>query len=192
MNKQSIILTILCFLAISGSAQRKIQQLDEEEAQKQEQLKAYERVNKGFDPEKLVYGGNIGVSINTASTFVLAQPMIGYKVLPKTILGTGFTYVYQNYNFSGVKFSTNAYGPMIFARQHLIPQIFLHTEWHPINFERYYTYNKSERIWSNQYFVGGGYGSDGAQVYILYNLLYNENTSFYNSSPWLVRIGFLF
>ncbi len=192
MNKQSIILTILCFLALSGSAQRKMQQLDEDEAKKQEQLKAYEGSTKGFDPEKLVYGGNIGGSVSNTGSFVLAQPMVGYKIKPKTILGAGFTYVYQSYNYGGVKFSSNAYGPMLFARQNLLPIIFLHTEWHPINYERFYTYNKSERVWSNQYFIGGGYGGDGAQIYVLYNLLYNEKTSFYNVSPWLIRIGFLF
>ena len=62
MKKQSIILLISCFLALNGSAQRKMQQLDEEEAKKQEQLKAYEKKDRKFDPEKLVYGGNLGGS----------------------------------------------------------------------------------------------------------------------------------
>jgi hypothetical protein len=190
MKKQSILLLTFLLLGLSGIAQRKIQQLDEEEAKKQEQLKAYEKGKKGFDKDKLVYGGNVGAAFSSNSSYILAQPLVGYKVKEKTILGTGFTYIYYSNTFNGIKSNYSAYGPILFARQILIPQIFAHVEWQPINYPRYRSINVVERTWSNQLFVGGGIGSNGAQVYVLYDLLHSKDS--YYSSPLLIRIGFMF
>jgi hypothetical protein len=192
MKKHSILLFILTLLTLSGFGQRKLQQLDDEEAKKQEQLKAYEKKDKKFDIDKLVYGGNVGISFSGGGSYILAQPMVGYKIYPKTILGSGFTYIYQSITFNNVKYSTSAYGPILFARQNLFGQIFGHFEYQPINYERTSSVTlKSERIWSNQLFVGGGLGGNGIQVYVLYNLLY-DNNSFYSTSPWYIRVGFMF
>ncbi|OYU95218.1 MAG: hypothetical protein CFE21_13015 [Bacteroidetes bacterium B1(2017)] len=163
-----------------------MKQLDEEESKKQEQLKAYEKNKTGFDPSKLVYGGNVGAAFNTNYSYVLAQPMVGYKVYPKTIAGLGFTYIYQSNNIGGKTYSTSAYGPIVFVRQSLIPQIFLHAEYQPINHQISIT----ERTWTNQLFVGGGLGSSGAQVYVLYDVLHSSQSLY--ASPWMIRIGFMF
>jgi hypothetical protein len=193
MKKLSIILSILIFGATTSYAQRKMQQLDEDEAKKQEQLKAYEGKKRGFDKDKMVYGGNVGLAFSNGGTFVLAQPMVGYRVLPKTILGTGGTYIYQSIPITAnTKINTNAFGPILFVQQEILPIIFAHAEWQPINYERFRTLTVSERVWSNQLFIGGGYGGTGAQIFLLYNLLYDEQTSFYRNSPWFVRVGFMF
>jgi hypothetical protein len=70
--------------------------------------------------------------------------------------------------------------------------VFAHGEWQPINYERYNaTTNSVERFWSNQLFIGGGYGAkSGAFVFALYNVLHDEN-SFY-ASPVTLRFGFMF
>lgn len=183
-------MVILTLLTLLSSAQRKIQQLDEEEAKKQEELDPKSNNKKGFNKEKLTYGGNIGASFLNGNTFILAQPMIGYKVKPKTVLGTGFTYIYQGYKFQGKTYSSSAYGPILFARQNLLTQFFAHVEYQPINFEDV-SLNKVERKWTQNAFIGGGLGSNGAQVYILYNILYEPTNSFY-ASPWYIRVGFMF
>ena len=56
MKKQSIFLFTLLILTLNASAQRKIQQLDEEEAKKQAELDPKAGQKKGFDKDKLVFG----------------------------------------------------------------------------------------------------------------------------------------
>jgi hypothetical protein len=190
MKKLSILLLTFLVLSLNTKAQRKLQQLDEEEAKKQEQLKAYEGKRTGFDPEKLTFGGNIGGGFSGTYGYFLAQPMVGYRVKPKTILGTGFTYIYESQKFNNKTYSSSAYGPILFARQGLIGNFFAHAEWAPMNYEVFLTPTVSERQWFNQLFVGGGTGGQGAQVYVLYNVLHYQNP--YASSPWYFRIGFMF
>jgi hypothetical protein len=193
MKKISIILSILYLCTAPVWAQRKMQQLDEEEAKKQEQLKAYEGKKYAFDKDKIVFGGNVGLSFNSIGTFALAQPMLGYRVFPHTILGAGFIYIYQSRTLApNLKLSTHTYGPLVFAQQEILSAIIAHAEWQPINYEYFRTITTSERVWLNQFFVGGGYGSNGAQILLLYDLLYDANSSIYRNSPYLLRIGFMF
>lgn len=186
-------LSLLFCSLVPAMAQRKIQQLDEDEARKQEQLKAYERSGKGFSADKFTFGGNAGLSMSGGYTYFLAQPLVGYKVKPGTIPGVGFTYIYLGYKGSAGTYSTNAYGPIVFLRQHLLEQVFAYAEYQPINYSRQLTLSKpAERVWENQLFVGGGVRSGPALVYVLYNVLYDSQTSFFNSSPWYFRVGFFF
>lgn len=174
-------------------AQRKLQQLDEDEAKKREQLKAYENKSKGFDPDKMVYGGNAGLSFSDFGTYVLAQPMVGYRVLPHTILGVGATYIYLSRNITATqKIVSHTYGPLIFAQQEILSILVAHAEWQPINYEKFRTPTISERAWLNQFLVGGGYGTNGGQIMLLYDLLYSSQTIAYRNSPWVLRVGFMF
>ncbi len=193
MKRFVILIGLLLGFSMFGSAQRKIQELDEEEAKKREEVKAYEQGKKGFDKEKLSYGGNIGGSIFNNGGFLMLQPMVGYYFLPKTMAGVGATYIYiEQRNIFNQKYSTNIYGPIVFARQQLLPSIFAHGEWQPINYERFDPKTLSyERFWSNQLLLGGGYGGrSGAFIFALYNVLHDQN-SFY-SNPLLIRVGFMF
>ncbi|MDZ4668050.1 MAG: hypothetical protein SGJ00_09210 [bacterium] len=190
MKKLSIFILTLLVFTLNSNAQRKLQQLDEEEAKKQEQLKAYEGTKKGFDPSKLTYGGNVGGGFSGNYGYFLAQPMVGYMVKPKTMLGTGFTYIYESQKFNNKTFTSTAYGPLLFARQGLFGNIFAHVEYAPMNYQVYKTPTISERQWFNQLYVGGGMGGRGAQIYLLYNVLHDQNP--YANSPWYFRIGFMF
>jgi len=193
MKKVVILLGLLIGFSSLGSAQRKVQQLDEEEAKKREELKTYEKDKKGFDKDKLMFGGNVGGTLSNGVSFLMLQPMVGYYFLPKTMAGVGATYIYyQVKNNLGQKYSTNIYGPIIFARQQVLPSIFAHGEWQPINYERYnLTKNNYERFWSNQLLLGGGYGGKtGVFIFALYDVLHDEN-SFY-ANPLMIRVGFMF
>jgi hypothetical protein len=193
MKRVVILLGLLVVFCTVGSAQRKIQQLDEEEAKKREELKTYEKDKKGFDKEKVSFGGNVGGAISNTGGFLMLQPMVGYYVLPKTMAGVGATYIYYSVkNSLGQKFTTNVYGPIVFARQQILPTIFAHGEWQPINYERYNQRNNAkERIWSNQLYLGGGYGGKtGVFVFALYDIMHNEK-SFY-ANPLMIRVGCMF
>lgn len=189
------IVFFIAFFSVLGSAafgQRKIQQLDEDEAKKQEELKKYEKGKKGFDPEKLSVGGNLGGAFGNGGGFIMLQPLVGYYVTEKAMLGLGGTYIYNYQKFNGKTYSSNTYGPILFARYNVLPSLFAHAEYQPLNFDWYNPLTfEQERIWINQAYVGGGYGGrQGTFIYVLYDVLYDQNRSFY-ASPWVIRLGFM-
>jgi hypothetical protein len=113
--------------------------------------------------------------------------------LPHTILGTGFTYIYFSRNITAnQKLTTHTYGPLLFAQQEILQKFIVHAEYQPINYEYFRSLNVSERVWLSQFFVGGGFGTNGAQILILYDLNFNSQTAIYRDSPWLLRVGFMF
>ena len=189
MKRFVILLLLISSFSTVLNAQRKMQELDEEEAKKEQELKKYESNKKGFDKDKLSFGGNVGASFANGGMFIMLQPMVGYYVLPKTMAGVGATYIYQSYTYMGKKYSSNTYGPILFARQQLLPSVFLHGEYQPINYEIYNPLaGKEERHWVNQLFVGGGYGGrSGGFIFVLYDVLWDQNTSIYGS-PWAIRM----
>jgi hypothetical protein len=196
MKRFVILLLLISSFSTVLNAQRKMQELDEEEAKKEQELKKYESNKKGFDKDKLSLGGNVGASFANGGMFIMLQPMVGYYVLPKTMAGVGATYIYQSYTVNTAtgtkKYSSNIYGPILFARQQLLPSLFLHGEYQPINYSRFNSIaNKEERHWVNQLFVGGGYGGrSGGFIFVLYDVLWDQNTSIYGS-PWAIRMGFM-
>lgn len=192
-NMKRFVILILLISSFSTvlNAQRKMQELDEDEAKKEQELKKYESNKKGFDKDKLSFGGNVGASFYNGGMFIMLQPMVGYYVLPKTMAGVGATYIYQSYTYMGKQYSSNTYGPILFARQQLLPSVFLHGEYQPINYEIYNPLaGKEERLWLNQLFVGGGYGGrTGAFIFVLYDVLWDQNSIY--ASPWVIRMGFM-
>lgn len=188
MKKASVLFLFIAVFSLTGFGQRKMQQLDEEEAKKQEQLKAYEKGKSGFDPDKLTFGGNFGGGFTSSNTYILLQPLAGYYIKPKTIPGLGFNYIYQSVKSTGVTYTSSSYGPIVFLRQGVLGNVFLHTEYSPMNYQLYF--NSNDRVWVQQLFVGGGLGGRGGQVFILYNLL-QDQSPFVNQSPWYIRIGFM-
>ncbi len=192
MKKLSIYLLISLLFSFSASAQRKLKQLDEEEAQKKEQYEGPQK-NKFYDPEKWTFGGNLGASFYTGGYFFMAQPIAGYMVAENTMLGVGATYMFQSQTFYGKKYSSNIYGPILFARQQFLEQFFAHMEYQPLNYGHYdYFTNSEKRQWENILYAGIGYGEKrGAYIIALYNVLWNESTSLYYS-PWDLRMGILF
>ncbi|MBC7384447.1 MAG: hypothetical protein H7296_15880 [Bacteroidia bacterium] len=189
MKKQSIILFISLLISFSVQAQRKLKQLDEEEAKKKEQYETQD--DKGiFNKDKWTFGGNVGGYFFSGGGFFFAQPLAGYRVTEKTIVGTGITYMYQGINLNGKKYSANIYGPVLFVRQQVLNQLFAHIQYQPINYPR--GYNSADRIWENVLYIGGGYGgSKGVYIGALYNILWMENKSFYGS-PLQINFGFMF
>lgn len=192
MKKLSIYLLISLLISFSAMAQRKLKQLDEDEAQKKEQYEGAQK-NKFFDPKKWTFGGNLGGSIYANGYFFMAQPIAGYMIAEKTMLGVGATYMFQSQTYNGKKYTHSIYGPILFARQLVLEQFFAHIEYQPLNYGLYsYLTNGEKRQWENILYAGAGYGGKkGAYLIVLYNLLWNENTSLYYS-PWDIRMGILF
>lgn len=49
---------------------------------------------KGFDPEKLFFGGNFGLTFGDF-TFINVSPQVGYRFTPLFSAGTGVNFIYQ-------------------------------------------------------------------------------------------------
>lgn len=173
-------------------AQRKLKQLDEEEAQKKEQFEGPQK-NRFYDPEKWTFGGNLGGNFYPGGYFFMAQPIAGYMVAEKTMLGIGATYMFQSQTYFGKKYTNSIYGPILFARQLVLEQVFAHIEYQPLNYGMFdITTNTEKRQWENILYAGVGYGAKrGVYIIALYNVLWNEGASLYYS-PWDIRIGILF
>lgn len=202
---------ILMLTAQTIFAQRKIQQMDPQKEELESQAKQSEA--KPWR-ERLVFGGNMGLSISNSYSFVLAQPVVGYKVTENFIAGGGVTYIYwkQSYSYvtpgstsqKTISISDNVYGLNFFGRHSLFGPAFAHIEYQPMNFTSYNGYNESKRIWTNALYLGGGInqssnGGSGAYALVLYDILWQDVSldpksfakSFY-PSPWNIRVGFMF
>jgi len=167
-------------------AQRKLVPLDE-----QAPAETPSSPSSSFDKnDRWRYGGNFSAGFSNGGGMLLLQPMAGYLLKPKTMVGGGFTYIYYAQTYRGLKYESSIYGPQVFARQGLISSIQAHAEYMPINLQSYT--KKDQRDWLHQLYLGGGMMPDkGVYILLLYNVLYDANTSPFGS-PWDIRIGMMF
>ena len=66
---------------------------------------------KGFDPSRLFFGGNFGLSFGNF-TFINVAPIVGYRITEKFSAGTGINFIYQSSKFNSGpgQTTTNNYG----------------------------------------------------------------------------------
>lgn len=144
--------------------------------------------------QRVYLGGNFGAQFGSV-TFVDLSPLAGYMITPKFSAGVGVTYQYLNYKFYNTSFST--YGWRTFVRRNIGRQFFVHGEFENLSLEFYRSGGESSREWVPGLFAGGGLfqpigrGGGGFMISALYNLLYDDIRSPYNS-PVVLRIGFTF
>lgn len=144
--------------------------------------------------DRMYYGGNFGMQFGTV-TMIDLSPLAGVMITPKFSGGIGFTYQYFNDSrFAGG--SSSSFGGRIFSRYNILPNIFFHTEIEKLNFDHYdFATDRFGRIWSNAFFVGGGYfmpfgQRGGVNFTLLYNLIHNNLRSPY-IEPYVIRVGFV-
>lgn len=144
--------------------------------------------------DRMFFGGNLGLQFGTV-TFVDISPLAGVMLTPRLSTGLGITYQYYDDNrFYGSNGSS--YGGRVFGRYNVLPNIFAHMEYENINWKTYNLVAEDfRRTWSDALFVGGGYFAPfgrrgGANFSVLYNLLYDRTTSYYNE-PYVIRVGFV-
>jgi hypothetical protein len=148
--------------------------------------------------QRIYFGGNMGAQFGNI-TYVDVSPLVGYMVTAKFSVGIGVTYRYLKYK--QIDYQTSIYGGRLFARHNIslmkLP-LFLYGEYENLNYE-YVTFTNppdytTRREWVPSLFVGGGLFQPigrraGFTMMALYNLIYDEQRSPYNS-PWVFRVGF--
>src|SRR6478752_4865128 len=103
MRKQILIITgILVFCGLSAVAQRNLQEMDPD---KQAEKDKYKEENKPDWRERVSFGGNLTGGFSSMGSYFLIQPQVFYKIKPKTIVGTGVTYIYWSQKY--INYATN-------------------------------------------------------------------------------------
>jgi hypothetical protein len=208
MHKQIFIIALItCLCSNITLAQRELKDMDSDKQAEKEKEKD-ENTEPWYD--KISYGGNLTGGIGSNSSFFLIQPLALYRLLPRTMVGAGFTYAYWsqkyiNQNGTTTTFSDNAIGLNFIVRQTIFGPVFAHAEYMPMNFTAYNRYGDEKRTWGNSLYLGGGYNSAsnqraGVYVLVLYDVLWQQDnlsdprtfTQNFYSSPWNFRIGFMF
>jgi hypothetical protein len=92
-----------------------------------------EEPKKGFDPEKLFFGGTFGASFGSY-TFVNVSPIVGYQFNRYFAAGTGINFIYSSskYEYGNPNLDyKNEYGVVglpVFGRFYPINFLFLHAQ----------------------------------------------------------------
>ncbi|MBN2273368.1 MAG: hypothetical protein JXR41_02860 [Bacteroidales bacterium] len=159
--------------------------------------------------QRLIYGGDFGLSFGT-NTYINISPYVGYRITNRLSAGLGPIYIYEKYKYYDLRTST--YGGKALMSftvikdigQYLnigIGNIIFHTENEVISIEKLYYnvatmkyYNTEERIWIDNWLIGGGLNQPfgmrgGINIFILWDVTQNDYSP--HSNP-IVRLGFYF
>jgi hypothetical protein len=161
--------------------------------------------------DRIVFGGDFGLSFGVNSGIINISPLIGYRITDRMTVGGGFTYLYMRgrlagYSTSNIIGSYTMYGPRAYARLGVTESLFAHCELEYLNLPyRKSTTGESLRGWVPMLWLGGGYrvpiGERSAfLLYVTYNVLHassyprNDGIIYspYGNNPILIRTGFVF
>ncbi|MDR6237993.1 hypothetical protein [Aureibacter tunicatorum] len=172
------------------------------QVQENKKNKASRNLNTKSFWDDVYFGGNFGLSFGNQATSVLVEPLAGYNFTERFSGGLGISYQYYSYkDYFGVKQESNIYGGKIFSRYRVLENIFVHGEFENLSYQRVISRDSTGkyeylREWIPGLFFGGGFfqpfgKKGGMSLMVLYNVLYDENTSPY-PEPYVIRAGFTF
>lgn len=163
------------------------------------------RDRKGFDPNRLMVGGGLGLAVGSNFTSISLAPEAGYTIIPDRLI-VGARFVYNYYNDRSIKidnssFKLHIFGGGPFARVNIWNGLFAQTEYE-------YTYIKDfpflgglqgnqimfRDLNFNAFLLGGGYQQGfGSGFGFYFVLLFNVsgNSDFVYPNP-VFRTGFTY
>jgi hypothetical protein len=158
--------------------------------------------------QRLVFGGDIGLSFGTI-TYINLAPIVGYRLTSRLTAGLGPIYIYERYK--NYNLETSTYGGKVLASFTILrssdinlnmgmSNIVFHTENEVINVEplffnpNTYEYFFGNRVWIDNLLIGGGLtqqisGRFGISVFILWDVTNNKYSPY--SNP-IFKFGFSF
>jgi len=144
MTRKIVALLIVSLSILSVASAQSPQPFTEEEESK-----------KGFDPSRLFFGGNFGLTFGDF-TFINVSPQVGYRLTEKFSIGTGVNFIYQSSKYS---YAANAYDKSEYAYVGL--GVF--GRFNPIKFLLLNVQPEMNYIWGNTKQVGPGYSYEYKQ-----------------------------
>jgi hypothetical protein len=156
--------------------------------------------------ERLVFGGDIGLSVGTY-TYINVSPAIGYRLTDRLIVGLGPIYIYENYK--DYHLESSMYGGKVITSftvlrgtdinpNFQIGNLILHLENEVINvkplmFDQFGPVYGS-RLWIDNFLIGGGLSQPvGSKFNVSVLILWDVTNNAYSpySNP-IFKIGFGF
>ncbi len=137
--------------------------------------------------QRMVYGGNLGLTFYGGYTFFQLSPQAGYKIKNNLIGGAGL----QLLSISSRQQSYWQYGPDVFLRAHFFNVLFTQAQFEYLNFEDYLLPGK--RVWNPAMLLGFGYGTYGYSFGLYTNVINNRfNEVIYPGNIYLGGRAFFF
>jgi hypothetical protein len=136
---------------------------------------------------RLVFGGNVGGYFGNP-TFLMANPMVGYKSTDWWINGLGLNLTYISSN----GYRETIYGSSVWSRAYIVKTIIAHSELELLRREASDQFGNTASVNVPVWLVGAGYNSGGRigfSAMILYDLIQDPNSPY--SNP-VFRVGGLF
>jgi len=148
---------------------------------------------KGFDRDRLFFGGGLGLSFGSVD-YVEIAPLVGYQLSPQASVGGSLIFRYRNDDRYRESLSTTDYGGSLFGRYHVWNPLFVHAEAEYLSFEYIRFDLSTERDNFTSLFVGPGVnwpigGRTSMFALALYNLAYDSGEPSPYDSPWIIRFG---
>jgi hypothetical protein len=158
------------------------------------------RQTRGFDWNRVVYGGSILPVFSNLGTTIAANPFVGYKVTDNFVPGVMLSYNYsrlRDWPILGQTSTFNSLGVSPFVRYTFLEKFFAQAEYEFLNGNFKVSPPTQEASFAeNNLFLGGGYinriGGNGAIfVQVMYNVTWQgaAGNSVY-ASPFVYRVGF--
>lgn len=130
--------------------------------------------------DKVQFGGGLGLSLGSGYTDITISPSAIYRINPIVAVGTSlqFGYVAAKNDYSSI-----IYGASLITLVNPIPQIQLSFELEEINVNTDYKYyGYSDSFWNTALYVGAGYQTGNVTIGVRYDVLFNENRSYYSDA----------
>ena len=147
--------------------------------------------------DRLHFGGTLGLQFGSFTSIYLS-PILYYDVTEMLMVGAGFNYIYQQYDYGFTEYKSSIYGPKLSVILKPFEKLMLSSDYeynfYDRNFDNYG--NIVNPYWQSTWYVGVGYfvpmgRKGGMYISMSYDLLYNESRSYY-STAWKPTIGVYF
>ncbi|NMA75417.1 MAG: hypothetical protein GX963_14995 [Bacteroidales bacterium] len=152
-----------------------------------------QKANSGFNPNNLIFGGDIGFGISSSYWNANISPQIGYRLTNRFHLGAGISYLHNQSREDDYDYSENSVGLNLFAHYYPWQRIVLRVK--PEIMRTWYSSEYNGKKESNDKFVpavviGAGLYFRPIMLLLNYELIQNRYSSY--SKNVFVSVSFIF
>ncbi len=148
--------------------------------------------------QKVFFGGNLGLSFGSETSFVNVSPIVGYRVLPQASVGAGPVFEYYKQAYANYKNQSFIWGGKVFLQSIFFDALMLYGELNVVKYNsKLYYHSKVQQSEDKARAVpwlGGGYyqrsgRNSGFYILFLVNMNYDPNFIY---PPYDIKVGFNF
>ncbi len=126
------------------------------------------------------FGGGIGMSFGTGYTDISISPSAIYNINSIVAVGTALQFGYVS---AKNDYSSTLYGASLIGLINPVPKIQFSVELEEINVNTEYKYyGVSDSFWNTALYLGAGYRTGNVTVGIRYDVLFDDNKSYYSDA----------